>query len=301
MKKQGILIIISFIIIFCISENSYTQNNSPIIRFGIIADIQYGDCETSGNRYYRNSLQKLEEAVEFFNKENVEFTINLGDLVDRNFNDLDPIVSTLNKSHKKVYNTTGNHDYNGVTNNKILFKKVNMPAEYYSFKKKNWLFIILNTNEIASYANIQGTDKEKEHQTMLQNIKDQKRKNGLSYNGGISEKQMKWLDKQLEKAQKKNENVLIFAHHPLYPEMALNALNDKEILETIDKYNCVKAIFSGHHHPGAFGYYKKIPSVTLEGMVETENKNAFGIVEIYDNKILLNGNGRMKSYEFKLD
>jgi hypothetical protein len=47
--------------------------------------------------------------------------------------------------------------------------------------------------------------------------------------------------------------------------------------------------------------YKNIPVVTVEGVVETENENAFGIVKIYDNKIILEGKGRMTSRMLKYD
>lgn len=276
------------------------QDNVPLIKFGLIADIQYCDCDNANKRFYRNSLSKLDEAINYFNKNNVHFILNLGDLSDRNPASLDTIMLRLKKLDKKAYNTTGNHDYNGITNNKLLFKKLKMPSEYYSFQKGNWQFIVLNTNEIASYANVGGTEKEKELLAMQEKIKQEKRNNGAPWNGGISQKQMQWLKKELDTAKKKGENVLVFSHHPLYPEMGLTALNDREILKLIADYPNVKAMFAGHHHEGAFDYYKNIPSVTVQGMVETENENAYGIVEIYSDKIVLNGKGRMKSYEFQL-
>lgn len=51
-----------------------------------------------------------------------------------------------------------------------------MPSEYYSFKKGDWVFIMLNTNEIASYANIAGTPKENEWNRMQEQIKQIKGK-----------------------------------------------------------------------------------------------------------------------------
>ena len=62
----------------------------------------------------------------------------------------------------------------------------------------------------------------------------------------------------------------------------------------------VHVAFSGHHHAGAFGYYKNIPLITLEGMVETENQNAYAIVEISQDHLLVKGQGRASSYSFKL-
>ena len=175
-----------------------------------------------------------------------------------------------------------------------------MPAEYYSFKKGDWLFIMLNTNEIASYSNIKGTWKEAELPVMLDRIKSSKRNNDQDWNGGISSKQLQWLKDQLQEAQKNGMKVLVLSHNPIYPATEFTALNDQEILDTIADFSCVKCVISGHHHTGAFAYYKNIPCITTEGMIETESKNAFGVVDIYENGLVLTGYGRTKSYTIPL-
>ncbi len=293
LKNTGII----WALTLCCWSNSAFSQETPVIRFGIIADIQYGDCETKGSRFYRNSLEKLEECVADLNRQQVEFTINLGDLVDRNPADMDAVLDRQRLLKAKVHNTTGNHDYVGITDNKKLFKQLDMPDEYYSFKKGNWHFIILNTNEIASYSNVAGTWKEKELAAMRDQIRLRNRSNGQDWNGGISSKQLKWLTKLLRNSQKKNENVLVFSHHPVYPAEGFTALNDQEILTALAAFSCVKAVFSGHHHVGAFGDYQGIPCITTEGMIETEKENAYATVELYRDKIVVAGKGRTKSYE----
>ena len=162
MKNLRYLIVLFVLLTSFSATRMFSQDTSPLIRFGLIADIQYGDCDTHGDRYYRNSLEKLTSCIDSLNEEKVQFTINLGDIVDRSPADIDPVVDLLKKLDAPVYHTTGNHDYKGFTNNGDLFNKLDMPAEYYSFKKGDWLFIMLNTNEIASYSNIKGTWKEAE-------------------------------------------------------------------------------------------------------------------------------------------
>ncbi len=275
--------------------NSFSQSEKPIIRLGLIADIQYADAETRGSRFYRHSLSKLESCVSDLNKQDVAFTINLGDVIDRDQRDLDTVLKLLGKLNQKVYNTSGNHDYNGITDNTQLYKKLNMPAEYYSFKKGEWLFVMLNTNEVGSYSNTTGTWKEQELKTMFDRIKANKGRNATDYNGGISSRQMQWLDQVLKRAQKRNQQVLIFSHHPVGCAEGLNALNDKEILATIQKYKCVKALIAGHHHTGAFCQIGSMPVIVAEGMVETADENAYGIVELFPNRLVLKGTGRMTS------
>ena len=300
MKKPVYIIILFFLLCFSIMEGK-SQKRSSFIRFGLIADIQYGDCDTKGSRFYRNSLQKLDSCIMDFNQKKVDFIINLGDLVDRNPQDIPPVISALSRAEAPVYNITGNHDYNGIENNSDLYTELKMPHEYYALTLPNWRFILLNTNEIATYANISGTWKEQELNSQLEKLKKEGKTNGQTYNGGISSCQLNWLKEQLLTAQNNHEKVIIFSHHPLYPASAYTALNDKEILDALSGYSCVKAVISGHHHTGGFGYYNHIPCITTEGMIETENINAYGIIEIYEDKMIVDGTGRTKSYEILFD
>ena len=275
------------------------QDVTSIIKFGLFADAQYADCPSENTRFYRQSLSKLDTCVDYFNQQNVQFSINLGDLVDRKNSDLDSIKFCLSRLNNKVYHITGNHDYKEVTDNSILYKQLEMPAEYYSFQKQNWVFIMLNTNEVSAYANVTGTEKEKELADMLEQIKRTGGKQAYRWNGGVGKKQMKWLDDLLTVCEKNKNMVLIFTHHPLYPWSEFTALNNMEILDTITKFACVKAVFSGHHHTGGFGYYKGIPMIIHQGMIETEKQNAYSIVEITQDSILVNGQGRAPFRSFK--
>ncbi len=122
------------------------------VRFGVLADIQYCDTERAGSRYYRNSLQKLDEAVAELNNEGVRFTLNLGDLVERDAaQNLPPVLARLDRLQKPVYNTGGNHDYWGTPDHKWFHKEIGMPSAYYAFGAGDWRFIVLNTNEVSSY------------------------------------------------------------------------------------------------------------------------------------------------------
>lgn len=284
-------------LLLCLMLTGCGEKKVQALRVGIIADIQYCDCETRGSRFYRNSLQKLDDCVADLNREKVDFSINLGDLVDRDTDaNLKEILIRLDKLDKQVYNTPGNHDYDGVIDNNQLYSRLGMPSSYYSFVKGGWRFVMLNTNEVASYANISGTPLEQELFDMGEKIKNDDRKNRAPYNGGISLAQLNWLKQELGEAEKKNEKVIVLSHHPLYAASGLTALNDLEIIEMLAEYSCVRAGISGHHHPGDFGTYKGIPFITTEGMIETEQENAYGILELSDSQIVLIGKGRTKSY-----
>lgn len=287
-----------FIGILCLVSSALAQDAPPLLRFGLFADVQYADYPSENDRHYRLSLQKLDTCIDCFNRQQVQFTINLGDIVDRDNKDLDVVKRHLDRLDKKVYHLTGNHDYKGVTDNAKLYKQLDMPSAYYSFRKQNWVFIMLNTNEVSAYAHVEGTGKQQELAGMLERIGRTGGKQAYRWNGGISKKQMKWLDTLLAKCERKRRNVLIFSHHPFHPQSEFIALNSEEIIDTISKYACVKAVISGHHHAGAFGRYKGIPMITHEGMIET-GRNAFSIVEITPDSILVKGRGRVPSRSFK--
>lgn len=78
MKKNTIIFFLFISAAFTISVIQ-AQVTEPILKVGLIADIQYGDCETSGSRFYRSSINKLRDAVKEINGNNVSFTVNLGD------------------------------------------------------------------------------------------------------------------------------------------------------------------------------------------------------------------------------
>lgn len=290
--KKFVALLFSALLLGTAGIKSQTTDK-PILRIGLIADIQYSNAESVAAKEYSKSLVKLEEAVKQINEKEVLFTLNLGDLTDRNPAELDDVMKGLKNLDKKAYNTPGNHDYKGIVDNNMMFKKMGMPDEYYSFAKNKWRFILLNTNEVASYANIEASNKAQELKDMQTSIAEREGKNDKPYNGGISKRQMEWLKDQLAQAEKKKENVVIGTHHPLYPESSLTALNATEILEVLAKSPAVKLVVSGHNHAGAFDTYEGIPCLTVKGMLEAEN-NAFAVAEFYENRIVVQGFGDMK-------
>lgn len=298
MKHFTTLLFLFISAVFTVLD-AQTKITEPILKVGLIADIQYGDCETNGSRFYRNSINKLREAVKDINDNNVSFTVNLGDFTDRNLEDLNAVMAELSRLNANMYNVTGNHDYVGVKDNQVLYNKLLMPSDHYSldFPRLGIQFLFLNSNEISLYSNVLDTDKQVELDAIKTKLKAENRKNNYSWNGALSNGQLNWLDKKLKLARADNMKVIICMHHPLYPDNNHNALNDREILDVIGEYDCVKAVLSGHNHAGNFGYYKGIPFVTMEGMIETESNNAYGIIEIFKDKMIVKGRGRVTSRE----
>ncbi len=271
--------------------NLFAQVENQPFKIGLIADIQYADKEDAKTRFYRSSIAKLQQAIQALNQEKLVFTVVLGDLVDEGPKDLTPILSSLNNLNAPYFNLLGNHDYPKFFE-KDVYKKFHMPREYYALDKNGWKFIFLNTNELASYAVETGSDREKEFLALKDQLNQEGKKSIPSYNGGIGKQQIAWLQKELEEAKKSGKKVLVFSHHPFLPENGLETLNSKTLVSLFLKYPQVKAVISGHHHPGNYELFKGVSFITLEGMVETQ-ENAFGYLEIFKDKVLLKGYGRM--------
>ncbi|RLL41119.1 phosphatase [Oceanobacillus piezotolerans] len=262
----------------------------PKIEFGILPDIQYCDCEANGTRYYRNSIEKLKEASETLNEENVDFTVQTGDLIDRDLSSFSTILPIFNTIKGPKYNVLGNHDFSVPTEEVVDI--LGMPNQYYDFKYKNWRFVVLDTNDLSFYANPEGSEKYEQAEEMYTALKEAGASNAQTWNGGISDEQLTWLQGVLAKAEQRNEKVIVFAHHPAYPENEHNVWNDKEVRETLESHNNVVAYFNGHNHVGNYGLHNGIHYVNLKGMVETPDTTSYAIVQVYKDRIEIDGYGR---------
>jgi predicted MPP superfamily phosphohydrolase len=271
------------------------QSQKPIFSFGIIADVQYCNCEPEGSRFYKMSAEKLREAVNSFKTDSVSFIVNLGDLIDHGYESFRPMLDILDSSGLQVYHLTGNHDYSVEDRFK---KRLPLPQPgkegFYSFTNKSFRFIALNGNEVSTYASANKAMVKKAEEYLVA-LKDSGNINAIDWNGGISPKQLEWLKLQLDDATAKNESVIVLCHFPVYPENVHNLLNYKEVDSIFMNYHNIIACFSGHNHAGNYGNFNMIHFVTMRGMVENENSNSFAIVEVYRNKIWIKGAGREKS------
>ena len=59
-----------------------TPGDEPVFRFGVVADVQYADKDTAGKRHYRTSLERLRQCVTELQGHELEFVVQLGDLID---------------------------------------------------------------------------------------------------------------------------------------------------------------------------------------------------------------------------
>lgn len=274
------------------SEMNVTQE--PLFSFGIIADVQYCECEPFNTRFYSNSMQKLAEALEQIAHRSPDFILNLGDLIDRDFVSFDPVIEMIGQNGIRTYHCLGNHDFSVSQRDRKKVIRITGSADgYYSFVHEQFRFIVLNGNEIATYAVT--SSQRKEGEMLLKKMHENGEPNAFDWNGGIGSRQMTWLKKELDESLTENQKVFLICHFPVFPAGTHNLLNSDEVLTLLKEYNNIIAWLNGHNHDGGYGNFNMIHFVTFKGMVETESTNSFAVVEVYPNRLWIKGSGREKS------
>ena len=193
---------------------------------------------------------------------------------------------------KNYITATGNHDiriheYETVKDSFVNFtnrlnrrakSKLRIKKLYYSYTVNGYKFIVLGS-ELATFEEAE-----------------------------LSAKQLKWLDKELKSAYKKNHPTFVIAHQPLKnthglpdtwdsPISSAGSIGNQsdKVKKILNKYP--NTIFiTGHLHTG-FGKYTyqrignfhsvNLPSLTIDNEDGTYNENGIGYtVEVYDGKVV---------------
>ena len=268
----------------------------PQFRFGVIADVQYCACEPSSamNRYYAQSTDKLAEALKTFAQHDLRFILDLGDLIDRDFNSFDTILPVYDAAQVPVHRVLGNHDYAvNVSHLEEIPRQLGLdPAGYYAVDYDHWRLVMLNGNEVSLFATRAGTPPRQRAEQILEILQKQEAPNAKEWNGGVSDTQLTWLNQKLAEAQKNNQSVIVVGHYPLYPAGELNLWNDAAVMAVLERYSAVKAYFNGHDHDGNYGHRNGIHYLNFKGMVDTPDQNTFAIVDVYADRLEVQGFGR---------
>ena len=246
------------------------------LRFGVVTDIHYADRERSGTRYYRDSMQKLSEAIAEFNRADLDFVIELGDMKDTTKDSnseltigfLRDIERQFQSFDGPVYHVLGNHDMDCISKEEFLAATTNAGRangrSYYSFAVKNTRCIVLDANfnpDATPYC----------------------RGNFDWRHAFIPAEQLQWLDEELTAHPK--QQTLIFVHQLLDNFAKINddlcVDNATEVRAIIERHPQVRAVLQGHNHPGHYHYRQGVHYLTFGGMIERAAPSTrFAIVEM---------------------
>jgi 3',5'-cyclic AMP phosphodiesterase CpdA len=242
----------------------------PAFTFAAVSDIQYADKDDAGTRHYRGSLPLLKECAEAVRKRHPDFLIQLGDMVDTGpETHLDAVLALLSAAEVPLYHVVGNHCL--TLGREALLRRLGLTRAYYDFTRPGapgWRFVVLDGND-GGY-------------------------------GAIGPAQLEWLKKVLAQAVRQNERVLCFCHFPLIKEAGDARISDaRPVLEVLDAHPRVVAWFSGHYHSGGYAVRNGVHHLTLRGMVEASERNAYAFIELGPDGLRLQGVGDQPSRDLK--
>lgn len=290
----------------------------PICTIGIISDVQYANVDDATNhektkiRRYRKTEEFLKQAVSKFTKvPNLSFVLNLGDLIDGKCHKQNESLKSLEKMFScfdeggflnKTIHTIGNHEYYNFNRDELRerllynIQSIEPNADNLSYRVKihdKINIIHIDTYDLTSIEN----SRSESHKNHIR--RDSKQK---FWNGGVSKEQLIWLEKELELFQERQEMVIIIGHCCIHQDATNEenknmVWNHEEVLELLGKYkNTVVAYFAGHHHSGGFCTdLFGIHHVTMKGIIEHTDNNAFSVLRFYKNYMAFEGFGDCES------
>lgn len=309
------------------SGSAIAQEKQPLFSFGVISDVQYADIPDGRSfigvpRYYRHSILVLQRAVQNWNcYQKLKFTINFGDIVDgfcpkdQSLDSVNKVIDEFDKFNGPVYHMIGNHCLYNLPRSKLL-PLLKIPSvddhAYYDFSPTpEYRFVVLDGYDISAIGWPQDHPNTLEALNFLREKNPNSQKNSpsglvglerrfLMFNGGVGKEQLEWLDGVLQEASKLNQKVVICCHIPLDPgASSIEALlwNYNEVMDVIHRYDCVKVCIAGHDHKGghsidSHGVHHRVLEAALECPPGTD---AFGYVNVYDDRLSLIGTDRMQS------
>lgn len=269
-----------------LASESATQN--PQLTFGVIADPQYADAKTKGTRFYKNSLTKLTNAISELNKHPLQFTVTLGDVIDRDLKSFDAILPIYKTAKSPQTFILGNHDFDVADEDKSkVLPKLGLEKSYYSQTHGDWHFIYLDGNDVSIYRHPQNSPQTKAAKKKHSTLKSKPNSKGC---GSIGKDQMQWLTEELDNATKSNKRIIVFNHFPVIPiQNNHNIWNAHEIVELLTSHKNVVAYMNGHNHKGNYTIHKGCHFINIKGMVEGETTTPYAIVKCFADRIEING------------
>jgi predicted phosphodiesterase len=261
-----------------------------LFRFGLLSDLHYWHGSPENNRFYRQSDAKLQRCINRFNQERLSFVLDLGDVIDRDWQSFDHILPLYKRFNAPVHHLAGNHDLEVAEQYKQqVSSRLGIASSYRSFVQGKWRFVLLDGHDISLFAHPKESASYQLADKALQELQQNNAPNAKPYNGALGREQLSWLQHVLEDASQKQHHVIIVCHYPVFPLDEHNLLNATEVLKAIGSFSCVKVWLSGHNHSGGYGFHQGIHFVNLQAMVETPDEGAFCIAEIFDGSINLKG------------
>ncbi|MCW3787393.1 metallophosphoesterase [Plebeiibacterium sediminum] len=260
------------------------------LKFGWVTDIHYADADIKWGRYFRESTDKLQEAIDLFNTKELDFIIETGDFKDQTTPPVEEntlvylrkIEAVFAKYKGPRYHVLGNHDMDSLSKSQFLNEIENTDIEkdksFYYFDKNDMRFVVLD----ACY-----TKRGKDYDHHNYSWKD----------ANIPKHQLLWLTDVLQSSP---YPVVVFVHQLLDGKGDLYVNNSSKVRKILENSGNVLAVFQGHKHEGDLQLINGIVYFTLKAMVEGsgEQNSSYSIVSVEPSgTIKVEGYRKAESYE----
>lgn len=269
------------------------DTSGKLFSFGLVADIQYADAPQRGQRDYRGALKRLNNCVHIFNRHDLSFVMNLGDLIDHDYVSFEKPEKILSELKAPVHNVIGNHEFSVSDSLKkdIRPRLVHRKKGYYDFALGGFRFIVLDGSALSFLAASKGTKAYKKGIKVFRQLKGEKADNAYLWNGGLGKAQFRWLRRTLNRADKRKEHVILFCHWPLLTENETSLWGFRKVVSLLNKYNNVVAYIAGHNHAGSYIEKKGIHYLTLKAIVGSKAETSCGVMSVYPERLIFKGFG----------
>lgn len=122
-----------------------------------------------------------------------------------------------------------------------------------------------------------------------------------AWNGGITRRQLAWLQGELAAAEAAGERVVLACHHQV-GEGAARATHMAWNWEAISAAALSSPAFrlcvAGHDHVGGYAAHEGRHFVTLEALLEAPpGGNAYAVVHVHADRLVIEGRGALTSRE----
>lgn len=255
------------------------------VRIGLVTDLHYADKPAAGSRHYRETLTKIAEAGEQFQKDKPDFVVALGDIIDA----ADSVevekqyLARINKELTSLpgdkYYVLGNHCVATLTKAEFL-AGVGQKRSHYSFDAGGFHFVVLDA---CFRADGQAYGR-----------------NNFKWNdANIPEDQVEWLRADLKAT---TSQTIVFAHQRLDVKNDHGVKNAERVRRVLEDSGRVLAVFQGHSHKNDLKEIGGIHYCTLVAMVEGSGpeNNGFSVMDLFDGGLIrLTGFRKQANYEWK--
>lgn len=284
LAQGGLVLLASHATVSSVAWGEESSKPASRCKLALMTDLHYADREPTGSRYYRETLQKLEEAVWFYEKARPEFVVELGDFIDAadtadaELGYLKTINGLFSKISPNRHYVLGNHCVYTLTKQEFL-DEVGKQRSYYSFDHNGVHFVVLDCcfrSDGVPYG----------------------RKNFVWTDSFLPDEELAWLKEDLTGA---DTPTMVFTHQRLDVSNNYGIHNCETVRKVLQESGRVLAVFQGHSHKNDYKLIDGIHYCTMAAMIEGSGlaNSSYALVEVLaDGAVVVAGQRRQQDYRW---